>query len=70
MPLRLFKALLAQMANWNALMKQLAASCPMEGMVAVLILKLFVVKTGTVATMHRLAVSHLVVVFTLMQGLR
>ena len=38
----------------------------MEGMVAVLILKLFVVKTGTVATMHRLAVSHLVVAFTLM----
>ena len=49
------------------LMEQVAARLGMEAMVAVIILRVFVVKTGfTVAPMQRLAVPILVVVFFLM----
>ena len=57
MPLRLFKALLAQ-TNLNVVIEQLVAPIMLEAMVAVLIMRLFVVKTGIpVATRGLLAVS-------------
>ena len=46
MPLRLFKALLAQMANLNVMMVRHVARITMEVMVAVLFLRVFVVQMG------------------------
>ena len=60
--LRLFKALLAQMAKLHAMMDGLAASFTKEAILAVRLLMLFVVKTGlNVAAMLRLAVTKVVV---------
>ena len=60
--LRLFKALLAQMAKLHAMMDGLAASFTKEAILVVQLLMLFVVKTGlNVAAMLRLAVTKVVV---------
>ena len=57
MPLTIFKALLAQ-TNLNVVIELLVAQIMLEAMVAVLLLRLFVVKTGIpVATRGLLAVS-------------
>ena len=58
MPLTLFKALLAQMANLNVMMVKHVARLTKKAMGAVLFLRLFVVKAGiTVAGMHIFAVN-------------